>query len=467
MGEISQESLDPKSTLCTLRWDSPTIDLSKGDVRLCCRTPARRITVQDIAELGTDAILNSQYDRLRRWDMFQGIRHPECVSCWQAESNGMPSPRVGAEKLLDEKLNSLSPWDLNSPVLRSHSLRIAEVQLGNLCDQKCIYCWRQNSSRWAKEDFEFGEITQREYEELIEGRNPEFKILFWKWFEDVAGSVEIFSVLGGEPTYYPELPDIIEQAHSLAQRSGNQRMKLRIITNLNCTATALDNLIAVLKKIDRHGRTVIIDTSLESIGRNAEVVRFGMSWRRVDKNIRNLLSQDLENLHFTFIPSMHALGVTRFIDFLKYARGLGQDFNRRVPLLKNSVNKPSYFATSILTPDFKICLNEVEALLMEATEQHFPEVERVWGPSWSVYADFVEEVRASIRHNFDANCPVNIIRDRISFLLAMTKSQNRRGYVFSEEFPEYVDFFESCRHLAKEVEADPMGQTKIWDTSIG
>ncbi len=360
---------------------------------------------------------------------------------------GTPKTTLNPARAPDTKIwqNPHAP-SLDNPILRAEKPKLLEIQLGNLCDMKCLYCWRGNSSRWASEDFENGIIDSDEYQTLMRDHDENFKSVFWEWYDSVAKDVEILSLLGGEPTKYLGFWRMLDRVHEGAKRAGNEKLKIRIVTNLNCSADTVIKLCRSLEKLDREGRRVLLDVSLEASGTMAEKIRQGLSWQTLVYNIDQVLSLKLKHLHFAFLPSINALSVVPFGDFLNFVRDLGQRYERSIPLLKNAVNKPTWLHPAILTPSFRVYFDEAITLLNEASEQHFPEEQRIWGPSWHLYGEFLRDIQGAIRFEFDS-APQELSKDRVAFAREMQRVAKLRGYDFAAEFPAYADFFKSCQRV--------------------
>ena len=69
---------DPKNTICRLRWDYPIVNFDRNDSRLCCRTPGKTISSDEMVKHGTDAFLNNDFQLQRRFEMLKGIKHADC-----------------------------------------------------------------------------------------------------------------------------------------------------------------------------------------------------------------------------------------------------------------------------------------------------------------------------------------------------------------------------------------------------
>lgn len=442
---ISLSNGDPGQSLCKYRWDQPTIDLHKSQIRLCCRVPALTINENDLEKLKHDAILNNDYLVTRRKEMFQGIKHLDCAPCWKAEADGQPSARTGAKALMEafhsahNHLNSDSSSEeisLNNPILRSDSPSFLEIQLGNVCDLKCVYCWRGNSSKWAQEDLAYGKITREEFEKFNVKPSPQFDSIFWEWLDQNSKALQMISFVGGEPTLQKNFDSMLLRAHAACSNAKNESARLRIVTNLNCEETALNNLIATITNISSLGRTVLIDVSMESFGVRAEFIRYGLNWKRFEKNLNRLLELNIPTFQVAFSATINALSITSFKDFLLFLKDLQLKHGKKIPFLENSVVDPIWLAPEVLTPDFKGYLNECVEILKQ---DHFYS-NLSWGYGWRDYANYVDRLSSTLRHS-DQTQDKNMSWTRQRFMNGIKDLEKRRNLSFVDTFPEMKEFY--------------------------
>jgi len=440
-----------RESLCRSRWDQPTIDLYSGQVRVCCRVPSLAITREDLSSFKTDAILNNETLVQRRHEMFQGTKHVDCASCWKAEACAQPSPRVGAGEVV-EKLRAMdgrfadghdfSQLEKSHPILRAEAPKFLEIQMGNLCDLKCVYCWRSNSSKWAQEDLEFGKISVEEFAALNRKAPEGFEEIFWQWLETVAPHLEMVSFVGGEPTMQTRFPDILMRVHQICQRQGNSKMRIRIVSNLNCSEKIFARVLEVISLLTREGRAVLLDISMEAFGTRAEFIRFGLKWTSFDQNLERFLAAKLENFQVAISATVNSLSITSMAEFIGYLAEKQTRYDVRFPFMENSVVYPTWLAAEILTPDFSHHLNAV----IEELEKYPFESAFAWGYGWARYAQYIQRLQATIRYPGDSS-DSRICWTRGRFYRGIRDLEHRRKVNFSAIFPEMRDFLNSCERF--------------------
>lgn len=160
---------DVNNSICKYRWSYPVIDIARGQTKTCCKTPSRYMTDKDFLSQGTDAFINSNYDQARRVEMLTGLRHKDCQSCWDTEKKGVRSMRIGSEGFTQFMNQSGIPGDFEEilnhkmeKLVRSDSPETLEIQLGNLCNLKCVYCSPEFSTAWEREAIQFGDMDSQD-----------------------------------------------------------------------------------------------------------------------------------------------------------------------------------------------------------------------------------------------------------------------------------------------------------------
>lgn len=459
--DVCFEVGNPRETLCQLRWNQPTVDLSKGQVRVCCRVPSYTVTETDLKNDGAGAITNNKYLLERRLEMFQGTRHKDCASCWKAEKSHQPSPREGANEIfkrlksLDSELASTEAFGAMAPnhkILQADSAFFLEIQVGNLCDLKCVYCWRGNSSKWAQEDLKFQRISQAELDHLNRPAAAGFQGEFWKWVDAASKDLKMISFVGGEPTMYPDLPDLLFRAHHSLLVKNNSACRLRLVTNLNCQKKLFERLLDMAADLDRENRTLLIDISMESFGRRAEIIRYGLDWKTFEQNLIALCDKNFKNVQIAFSATVNLLSVSSFSQFIEFLAPLRRQFKIPFPFLENSVVDPIWLATEILTPDFQgYFIDAAQSLRRFEAEADFRRSNPIWGYNWSRYAQYIEQLGDGLTHSAHTmDTKIEWTRGRLA--KGLEDLELRRNIKFANEFPEMIDFFALCQGIRRRLE---------------
>jgi hypothetical protein len=451
-------------TLCAYRWNYLIVNLQTGKSRTCCLTPKRQITAADIERYGTDVFLNTDYLKERRQEMFKGVRHSDCQSCWSLEDKGVISKRTSSsdfvvalknqgsinQAVTDLELDHLWGQSVNkNNLLTASAPRLIEINLGNSCDLKCTYCNHWYSSQWAKELIEFGEIDKDELQNSLPRAPEKFEETFWSFLERISKSELVqINILGGEPLFSPQLPSVVDRLFDIF-KDVDYRPELGIVTNLNAQPHVFDRFMTTLERL-KEVFFVHIQPSIETVGERAEYIRHNLSWNRFDNNVNTLLSrkQDLglnrENFYFTFLPAINTLSISSLYDFIVYCREISERHNIAVGVGSNIVTDPASHDPTILTPDY-------ETYVTTALKAYYDH--RLYGRqqalgyhrnklgNWKYFATSVlQTLQQAI-----ANQGYQHTEKHIEFADFVFRNDSRRGVNFLKTFPEYEDFLMHCQ----------------------
>ena len=174
-----------------------------------------------------------------------------------------------------------------------------DVRFGNLCNQKCIMCGPTFSNLWYEEHFDyyktnsFGQGTRITVNrDAISGKwidPPELSWFedprWWTKFDEMMPHLRHIYITGGEPMVTPAhdtmLDKLIESGHA-------KNIWLEYDTN----ASAINHKIA---ERWNHFKQVHIRASMDAIGDQYELIRFGGKWEKFQDNIKKLKQYQVES----------------------------------------------------------------------------------------------------------------------------------------------------------------------------
>jgi hypothetical protein len=113
---------------------------------------------------------------------------------------------------------------------------------------------------------------------------------FWEWFPDLYESLDTFRITGGEPLLSRDTWKVLD--YIINSETPNRNLKLSINTNLGVNDELINKLIVKLNKIidEERVKEVIIFTSCDAYGKQAEYVRDGLDFEVLFKNIDKILT---------------------------------------------------------------------------------------------------------------------------------------------------------------------------------
>jgi len=250
-------------TFCPLPFGHTMIS-TVGDFRVCCRHEAPLEHRCNINQHTYSEWNDSTYLAEVRDSIASGHRHPGCQECWDFEDLGQESPRTRSEKEF-QILKISKPSDQTE-----YPVNI-EIDLGNLCNLKCLMCSERSSSAILAENIRLGinESKQTDFKWSVDGFKNLHNLLNQR--------PKIINIRGGEPFYNKELLKLVEEMPPEVCRST----ALHITTNATIWST---RWAKALEKF----RLVRIMLSVDAIEDLYEYIRFPASWSQVEANIHNM-----------------------------------------------------------------------------------------------------------------------------------------------------------------------------------
>jgi organic radical activating enzyme len=442
-----------KESICALRWGYPNISLTRSEIRTCCKTPFQSVSDNDIKEYGIDLFLNTDYQKERRIEMLKGVRHQSCNQCWQVEDQGASSLRLAygsPDQAFDyyarhnnmytehrnlslENITKVAT--LESTIVESHSPFMLEVSLGNTCDMKCMYCNHVYSSQWATEGLKNKTLSIQDYKSATAKPEEKFIKLFWEWINaEAKHSLDRIGIIGGEPLITPEFYDFADKLLETYNDVPYNDTTIWIVTNMNSEAKYFDKFIDYIPKLNKKFK-LEIHISMESTHEQAEYIRNGLDWNIFENNVNRLfdLTKTMNRVTIAFLPSINALSIPRFKNFLVWVYELSKTYNK-IPMLKqNIVTHPQPHTPFVLPSEFADYLDSaIECLhTIQKSTPRFSE--------WGVYNNFLKDLRNSIKNGGEGNTEL-----RGKFFNWFNDFDKLRNLNFKQTFPELVDFYNLC-----------------------
>jgi organic radical activating enzyme len=449
---------DIEKTACRYAWTYPIIDMGRGELRNCCRTPFNTIA-PDEWSLGTDIFKKLAAIKNVKRDLLTGVKTEKCRTCWTSEDYGIQSPRTGFEDFakfvkavkwqnlsIDEvknKLRNLSPTEIDQLIELEHPEHI-ELSLSTTCDLKCVYCSHVFSTQWATERLKYGEITQ---DQVPRNSSDEYEKIWWEWFETTASkTVHKITFVGGEPLINDKFYYYVDRLVDYYDRIDSKiYVHIFVATNFNTPRKYFDKLLEALKKINSSKRVTLgIGLSFESTGKKNEFIRSNANWQVFDRNVFEFISAikvidpNRWKVNIVIMPSFNALSISDMPDFIRYVSKIRHHFDRYVRLSTTHVTYPMRYSPFILTPDYNRYIDESINILKQ--DKFYAELPENEPGSWISFTNYLETIKTAITNSNGAE-----VRNARNDLIAdIHKLAERRGLNVAETFPEMADFFTLC-----------------------
>ena len=337
-----------KDPTCALKFSYSTVKLSEGTSASCHRTTYDKIPEGDFGKFH-----HTPTKMATRKLMLEGKWPGKgCEYCKKMEDAGAISDRMEA--------NSMDPKHFSTT-----DCTILEMYFSNVCNQACIYCSAEYSSKWESENKTFGlEIETSDYARDFLKDKENFKRIkseFWEWMEDNHKPLVKYNILGGEPFFQPELLENLDffESHPCPN------LELTIVSNLKCPEKRFRETmdkIDYLRAIGNLGQ-VRITCSIDSWGPSYEYIRWGGKSEEWEKNFSILVKEYPEvepEIHMT----MNAMSIKTQPELVNMLN----KYNTKENSIWISANfvvwpyhmAPDIFTTGFFKEDFKRLYKELD-----------------------------------------------------------------------------------------------------------
>ena len=311
---MSRKLLD--NNFCVIPWTGFELE-TNGNVKNCIISKEKlgSLNNQNIEEI----LKNNKTLEIKQ-DMLEGRYPSNCEGCYFQEKHRDKnfndiSSRIYYAKEIGPHV-STNLFDSN----KNFELRHVDLRWSNKCNQACVYCNSNSSSKWAKE---LG--TSIDYDKKQRDKLKKYV------FENVKSLKNIY-MAGGEPLLMNENKELLNLL-----LKENSDVHLRINTNLSHTNTGVFELIQKFKNVHW-------TISVESLEEQYEYIRFGGNWKKFLDNLK--LLQSHKNYKISFNMLYFILNYDSIFDCVSYFKNLGFHNNSFVigplytPVYFNILNLP-------------------------------------------------------------------------------------------------------------------------------
>lgn len=293
-------------TFCVLPWYSSELPSNSP----CCLLPT-----------GTNI------DKLKL-DLINGVKSTACAKCWTVEAQGQKSRRQLENEFLDYKLNR----DLNNLkqdcVESKHETLLYQLTTSNLCNQACVSCDSNSSSKWAEIEKKMEQIPRPRKEINLENNNFNYS------------TAKRISLLGGEPFFDPKTFEILQKLIE----NNNTNCFISLITNGSVTLTQIQlDLLAKFTDLN-------ICVSIDGTGPVFEYMRWPASWNAVCHNIK-LFYKITNNVSVSYTIS--SLNILYYQETIDWFRQQGLRYNH------NIVSSPDWLSLDRMPVEIKKLLADL------------------------------------------------------------------------------------------------------------
>lgn len=246
-----------------------------------------------------------------------------------------------------------------------------DIRFGNLCNQKCVMCSPTFSNLWYEEYFDyfktnsFGHGTKITVTKDISSGKwinpPELQWFedprWWPKFEEMMPHLKHIYITGGEPMVAPAHDIMLDK---LIESGYAKNIWLEYDTN----ASAINDKIASRWS---HFQKVHIRASMDAIGDQYELIRFGGKWEKFQNNIKKLKKYQIESNDQIKLLSVSTCfqipTVYSIVESEEWCKSIGVDFHLRF------LEGPERLATSSLSDQSKLDLIDYYTANIDKSEK--------------------------------------------------------------------------------------------------
>lgn len=468
----SINSISP--SFCGAKWYNATIWLNMGQTTSCHHPPPHKIPLREL-EKSPKALHNTQYKKLVRKEMLEGVRPKECEYCWKIEDLGEDKVSDRVYKSVIYSDNELRMAQQKFSWQNDVDLKTLEISFDANCNFACSYCNASFSTTWQsdiKTNGAYqnlvtdggGAFQHAGDDAMIYGKdqldNPYLEA-FWKWWQgDLQKSLRELRVTGGEPTMSKGFWKLMNWWETHKECDVN----FAVNSNLGQNKVLVDKLITSTHNF----KYFSLYTSNESIGLHAEYIRDGLKWEVWRDNAERII-KDGNLKTFNVMMTINALCLFSITDFLDFINDLRKKYKGKTDVLTtlNILRFPSFQSVSTLPEHIKLeranHLQEwVENLIKENKNTNLYPDDALWGLANQIYrlCEYLREVQQGHRFASDLQSRE---KDFKSFYMQYDIRRNKN---FVETFPQLKEWWNNIEETKTNFVVDVRKQETNIDNNV-
>ena len=441
-------------SFCAAKWKQVTMHLQTGHTHSCHHPRTHKVPLLEL-ENNPSALHNTNYKKLQRKDMLDGVRPEECDYCWRIEDS---SP----DAISDRTYKSKEPWaapyidDIifkpwNDDVIPSY----VEVSFSSVCNFKCSYCSPQVSSKWMEEieksgpyptSTNFGNLGWLKQTNAMpiphKDENP-YVDAFWKWWPEMYTSLEHFRITGGEPLLTKDTFKVLDYVIA----NPNPNLHLSINSNMCPPDALLDKFIEQIKIVTNENKVkqFKIFTSCDAHGKQAEYIRNGLDYNKWLSNIRRVLDE-VPGCTFTVMSTYNALSIFSHEKLAKDILDIKLEYSNKLtkhsPILIDIpyLRYPEHQAIFILPKNMLLdnMSKEIEFMQANVEDTHL-------SPFMGFFQFEVDKMKRLYDLVLNIKETNEITIQQKDFIKFVNEHDFRRGTNFLDIFPELKFFYQHIK----------------------
>jgi pyruvate-formate lyase-activating enzyme len=441
---------------CLAKWTQVTMHLHNGMTHSCHHPSPHKIPMIEL-ETNPTALHNTNYKKNVRKEMLTNKKPQECGYCWNIENNSKSySDRVfkSAEEWSSKNFDEITSlrWDAN------YNPKYVEVSFSNTCNFKCSYCGPTFSSKWVEEIEKHGGYpTTNNFNNLDWLKNTDqvpykhsehnpYVEAFWKWWPELYNDLDTFRITGGEPLLSKDTWAVLE--HIATTDNPNRNLNLSINSNLGVPKNLIERFINLSEKIINEGRvkTLIVFTSCDTYGEQAEYARHGMNFGEFIENIELILSRlpkvtvNIMCAFNVFSPFGYEKLIDKVFELKKKYHNKERYWISAVQLDTSYIRYPQHLTVKVLEKEHK------ELILKAAKKSYYYAMREFTHEHYGFSDTEVQKIKRLYDYSIGFDYSVDEQQNKIDFVKFVDEHDKRRGTNFIETFPELEKMYNNVKN---------------------
>ena len=250
-------------SFCVLPWTGFELE-PNGNVKNCIISTS---TIGNIQKQSIEAIVSGKENLKIKQEMLEDKKPSNCSGCYLQEQDRKNLSSISSRLYYTKELAPFVDKKLYDKT-KNFSLHHADLRWTNHCNQACVYCSPEYSSKWAKE-------IGREIKSSTTARKKVKDFVF----KNIKKLKNVY-LAGGEPLLMNENREFLQLL-----LKENPLINIRINTNLSSTDTGVFDLLCKFKNVHW-------TVSVETIEKQYEYVRYHGVWNNFLQNLKQIKKLD-------------------------------------------------------------------------------------------------------------------------------------------------------------------------------
>jgi len=233
-----------------------------------------------------------------RQDLWNGVQSESCNKCWKDEAVGKPSVRQNYNNMLSKFADFADVKQSPKNNFAVDSLPTTwDLQIGNLCNLKCVMCNPGLSHQIANEQQKHADTIKSIFPAALRHYKSEFftpqEFLNWsdttdaeEFFKKINVDLKWLKLQGGEPLSVKNIKSLISELSSDSI--------LSVTTNGTILTESMLTEFGNIKQLE-------ISISVEAAGTENNIIRYGSDWNVIHQNIQQLKKLPNVNLQINHV----------------------------------------------------------------------------------------------------------------------------------------------------------------------